>query len=299
MFKKITIIANPISGGKKDRKKIIDFVYDFFSRNCRDCQLKLTAKQGDACDFSKLCSDQNNDLVVVIGGDGTLNEVTNALVHTEVAIGIIPAGSGNGLARSLGIPQNVEEACNLIWEGNIQAIDVGRVNDRYFCLILGLGFDALVGQHFAEHHKRGPASYFYLSAREFLGYKPEKLEISFADRSFEIEPFLIAIANGQQYGNNALIAPNAKLNDGILDISIIRQLKFNHLLSAVPKLFSGQIDRFSEIEIFRAKSVFIERDRAGLVNIDGEPYLEGAELNISVFQKCLQVIVPPNSPALI
>ena len=298
MSEQITLIVNPISGGRKNKNELQKYVSDYFSKNGNQVTLKTTTRRGEAKEFAHHAVQDSDDLVVVVGGDGTLNEVASGLVGSEVAMGIIPMGSGNGLARTLRIPQNIEKACKLISEGDRVKIDTGKANGRFFVLVAGVGFDAVVGKRFDEHHKRGPISYFYIGTKEFFLYKPETVKISFDNHSLEVEPFLIAVANGQQYGNNAIIAPDAKLNDGFLDITIIHYTSTFQLIRALPKLFSGRLRRSPNADFYKAKSVRIQRSAPGVLNIDGEPVDEKSEIEISILPKCLKIIAPPNSPGL-
>ena len=299
MNEKITLIVNPISGGRKDKKELLKFVSDYFSKNGNRVTLKTTSRRGEATEFAQQSVRELDDLVVVIGGDGTINEVASGLVGSEVAMGIIPLGSGNGLARTLKIPLNVEKACKLIAEGDRVKIDTGKANDRFFVLVAGVGFDAVVGKRFDEHHKRGPISYFYIGTKEFFLYKTDRVKISFDDHSLEVEPFLIAVANGQQYGNNAIIAPDAKLNDGLLDITIIHNISLFQLMRALPKVFSGRLKHYPKADFYQTKSVRIQREAPDILNIDGEPVDEKPVIEISILPKSLKIIAPRNSPGLI
>jgi len=298
MHEKITLIANPISGGRKDKTELLKIVSDYFSQNGNEVTLKTTSRRGEATEFAKQSVRNSDDLVVVVGGDGTINEVASGLVGSEVAMGIIPMGSGNGLARTLRIPQNIDKACKLISEGDRVKIDTGKANGRFFVLVAGVGFDAAVGKRFDQHHKRGAISYFYIGAKEFFLYKPEIVKLSFDDHSLEVKAFLIAAANGQQYGNNAIIAPDAKLNDGFLDITIIHYTSAFQLIRALPKLFSGRLKRYPNADFYQAKSVRIQRSGPGVLNVDGEPVDEQSIIEISILPKCLKIIAPPNSPGL-
>jgi len=298
MSEQITLIVNPISGGRKNKNELQKYVSDYLSKNGNQVTLKTTTRRGEAKEFAHHAVQDSDDLVVVVGGDGTLNEVASGLVGSEVAMGIIPMGSGNGLARTLRIPQNIEKACKLISEGDRVKIDMGKANGRFFALVAGVGFDAAVGKRFDEHHKRGPISYFYIGTKEFFLYKPETVTISFDDHSLEVEPFLIAVANGQQYGNNAIIAPDAKLNDGLLDITIIHDISFFQLMRALPKVFSGRLKHYPNADFYQAKSVRIQRSGPGVLNVDGEPVDEQSVIEISILPKCLKIIAPPNSPGL-
>ncbi|MFQ5707183.1 MAG: diacylglycerol/lipid kinase family protein [bacterium] len=298
MGQNITLIFNPIAGAKKRKGKIIDYLERTFVKHGHRTALCETSKRGEATEFAKQALCNHADVVVAIGGDGTINEIGSALVHTGVPLGIVPAGSGNGLARSLNIPQNVEQASEVILRGLTCRIDVGKANNNYFFLLAGLGFDAVVGKKFDEHSKRGPIPYFYLGAKEYFGYKPEWMEVSFNQVSRKIQPFVMAVANGGQYGNGAIIAPEAKLNDGLLDVCIVTRLSFLQLFSAIPKLFQGKLKSYRDVEFHTTRKIRIVREAPGLVNIDGEPIFEEATVEISLLPKSLNVIVPRNSPGL-
>lgn len=260
--------------------------------------MQITAKKGDATEFAKRAVKESFDVVVVVGGDGTINEVASALVNSGTAMGIVPVGSGNGLARTLQIPDDIGSACNLISTGRVSAIDVGKANNRYFFLVAGFGFDAIVGKRFDESPQRGPLPYFYLSAKEYLTYRPQKMKVQFNDVVHEINPFVLAVANGQQYGNNALIAPEAKLDDGLLDVCIVHQLSFLRLFDAIPKLFNGTIENYASAELHKTQSLLVERQVADYMNIDGEPVWEEAVVKISLIPKSLRIVTPPNSHGL-
>lgn len=297
-FSKIHIIANPISGGRKNKAEIIALLQQRLETASSEVEIRFTEYRNHGTELAQDAVRQKADLVVALGGDGTLNEVASGLVGSAVAMAIIPLGSGNGLARSLGIPTAIPGAVDLVFHGKVTAIDVGKVNARYFFLLTGLGFDAVVGKRFDDHPTRGPVPYFYLSTREFFSYQPPKLKIRFDDKSFEVQPFLITIANGRQYGNNAYIAPAAKLNDGMLNLCIIHRLRLYQLPVLLPKVFQGKIDTFSEVESYTTRNVLIEREQPGLINVDGEPVEEGKTLEISVLPRKLRLVTPLESPGL-
>ncbi|HEX9655183.1 MAG TPA: YegS/Rv2252/BmrU family lipid kinase [bacterium] len=298
MFNHITVIVNPIAGGKKDKKKLIQLLLAQLSSNGRKVSVRCTTKKGDATLFAREAVDENVNLVVVVGGDGTVNEAGSALVKTGVPIAIIPQGSGNGLARTLRIPADVKSASGLIAAGVVSDIDVGNANRHYFFMLMGVGFDALIGQKFNEYSARGPLPYFYLGAREYFTYQPPRVHLSFANRRVELTPFMITVANAQQFGNNALIAPHAVLNDGLLDICIVNRLRVIDLVAALPKLFTGRIGDFSGVEFHQAAAARLERERADFINIDGEAVLEEAIVDISVLPRSLKVVTPRVCPAL-
>jgi YegS/Rv2252/BmrU family lipid kinase len=294
----VTLIINPISGGTSNKQPLIKKVYTRLSRDNADVDVKYTSHRGEATQFALAAARAKRDMVVAIGGDGTINEVASGLVNTDVRLGIIPLGSGNGLARSLNIPMNTRRAVQLLNAGREYAIDVGKLNGRFFFLVAGVGFDALVGKSFDEHHTRGAIPYFYLSTRQYLHFQAEHLRVTFDGRVLEIAPFVLAVANGLQYGNNAYIAPQAKLNDGIFDLTIIHRIEVSQLLNAVTKLFTQRITDFAEAEFHQTREVTIERDSAGPINLDGEAVHESARLDISMLPASLKVIAPPDAAGL-
>ncbi len=298
MFKRISVVVNPVAGGKKDKSQLIARLTKLLSAPGRSLSIQYTEKSGDANRLAREAVQQNSQLVVVIGGDGTVNEVGSALVDTDVPMAIIPRGSGNGFARTLRLPPQLEDAAALINDGAISLIDVGQANERYFFMLMGVGFDARIGERFNAHSSRGPLPYFYLSAKEFFNYRPAPLQINFNGKALALAPFMIIIANAQQFGNNARIAPHAILNDGLLDICIVRRLSFFDLLFALPKLFSGRIHNYSGVEFYQAQQVQLQRERADFINLDGEAVWEEAVVNVRVLPRRLKVITPKFCPAL-
>lgn len=298
IFNKVHIIVNPISGGK-NKKEVGSLIQKSISDACVTSKLFFTSARGDASKLCKSALISKCDLVIAVGGDGTINEIASELVNSNTTLAIIPMGSGNGFARSLEIPLEVESACELISSGVVQAIDVGKINDRFFFLIAGVGFDAVVGEAFDEHNHRGPLPYFYLSAKEFFSYKPENFQIICNGKSFAISPFQFTIANGKQYGNNAYIAPDALMNDGLLNICIIHRLPLYRIFTQLPKMFLARLDNVPDTEFLTTSHLKIIRDSDGTINVDGEPIKEKAVLEISVLAKSLKMITPKFSSSLL
>lgn len=298
MFNHVTVIVNPIAGGKKNKRQVVDSLSASLSRSGTKISICYTEKRGDATEFSRAAVARNSGLVVVVGGDGTVNEAGSALVRTGVPMAIVPQGSGNGFARTLRIPADVASAAGLINDGVVSAIDVGKANDRYFFMLMGIGFDAVIGQEFNSHSARGPLPYFYLGAKKFFSYQPSKVKMSFQNSVIDLAPFLITVANAQQFGNNALIAPHAILNDGLLDICVVHRMSFFDLFSALPKLFTGRIRDFSGVEFHKTADVRLERERAEVINLDGEAVPESAVVSVSVLPRSLKIVTPRICPAL-
>lgn len=232
--------------------------------------------------------------VVAIGGDGTINEIARSLVHTKTALGIIPCGSGNGLARHLQIPMEIKKAIDIINDGLIDIIDYGKINDVPFFCTCGVGFDAFVSLQFSKAGRRGPLTYLEKTLLESLKYRPETYELEMDGNTSRYKAFLIACGNASQYGNNAYIAPQATLNDGLLDVTILEPFTVLDVPALSFQLFNKTIDQNSRIKTFRCQTLRIHRTKQGVVHFDGDPMMMGEYIDVRIIQKGLQVIVPRN-----
>ncbi len=294
MSKKIKFIINPISGIKHNRDRLKLIITNTFTSDEFVYHFQQTTAPGDAFQIAKKSLDQLFDIVVAIGGDGTVNEVASALVNTNVPLGIIPAGSGNGLARGLGIPLGIKQATQTIVEGKVQQIDVGQMQERYFFATAGAGFESVVGKRFNEGIIRGPLPYIFWGFHEFLRYKPQEVVLKFDHQIIRKKALLVAIANTMQLGNGAIIAPQAKPDDGLLDVCIIDDINILQALFNLPSLFTGLIENNPYTKFYRTSNLEIIRPQAALIHVDGET-LDGEEiLNISLLPNALNVIVPGN-----
>ena len=215
------------------------------------------------------------------------------MINTQAILGIIPVGSGNGLARHLKIPLQPKEAIQVINNLNIRAIDYGVINQRPFFCTCGVGFDALVGEKFDQNKKRGLSSYIKTIISEFFNYQPDKYQIAINNQEKkEHRAFLITFANASQYGNNALIAPKADICDGKLDLCILSPFPFYKAPFIGIRLFSGNIDKSQHIKHQQATEIYVERASEGIIHIDGETCHLGKELNISLISSGLKILVP-------
>lgn len=287
---KILFIVNPISGFRRDKSAIISLVH----AQLPSCEIELTTGPGNATRLAHEAASRGYDIVAAIGGDGTINEVASGLVGTNTALGIIPRGSGNGLARALGIPIQAAHALRVLSEGTARVIDAGCAGSRYFFAVCGVGFDANVGQKFNTAHWRGPLPYFFIAAQQFVAFQPEALRLHFNGTQVEKLPFLITIANTQQYGNGAIIAPQAQPDDGILDVCMVEPMSIIDAIKYVPKLFNGKIAEAPIISYSRAQEIAIEKDGPLLFHVDGEAITSAGPLKISIKPQALRVITPSN-----
>lgn len=289
--KKIRFIYNPRSGlihPKNLLKRVIGY---YFPKNLCKYDFKTTESKGHAFELSKDAVEKNYDIVVAIGGDGTVNETASGLVNTDTALGIIPLGSGNGLAREMGVPLMIRRAARLITKGKIRSIDVGIAQDRYFFVTAGLGFDAVVGKRFEDTKVRGPAPYYYYSVQEFFRYHAPKYEIKFDGRIIKKDALIVVVANIKQYGNNAIIAPGAEPDDGLLDLAIIDDVNLARTLYYLPTLFTGNIKKTPVFEIYRATKFDIYREFPAPYTLDGEVFEGDRHISISMLPKALKIIV--------
>ena len=232
--KNITFIVNPISGTKsKDALPLL--VKQLIDDSLYECEIIKTEYAGHAAELASQCVNDHIDICVAVGGDGTVNEVARSLAHSETALGIIPCGSGNGLARHLCLPMDMKQALQVINAGKTDYFDYGVINDQPFFCTCGMGFDAYVSLKFAESGKRGLATYVENVLKEGLTYKPDTYIITDESGNHQYNAFLVACANASQYGNNAYIAPEASMQDGLLDVIIMEP--FNIIEAAKVVIF--------------------------------------------------------------
>lgn len=289
MKKNILFVINPISGGKS-KLNFAEKVFKYLNLNLFEPSLVFTQGPGHAKELAKQAMEDGVDIIVSVGGDGTINEIATVIDETKLAMGIIPFGSGNGLARSLNIPLNEIDAIKRLNNLHFHSIDSGRLNDRKFFNMAGIGFDALISTRFAENVKRGFWGYFKTTMSEVYNYKSQKYQIEVDGQLIERDAFMISLANSSQFGNNAHIAPHASLNDGFLDICIVKPFPFYQFPVLGYRMFSKSTHKSDYVEILRGKTIKISRESPSAVHLDGEPIQMGLELNISIKPLSLTVL---------
>lgn len=290
--KKIVFIINPISG-LQSKESVIQLIDDTIDATKYTWEIEYTQNAGHAVDISAEAAKNEIDIVVAVGGDGTMNEVARSLVNTPTALGILPFGSGNGLARHLLIPMDTRKALETINDGVVEQIDYGIMNGTHFFCTCGVGFDAFVSLKFAEAGKRGMLAYLEKTLQESLNYQPETYVLETEDGKVRHKAFLIACANASQYGNNAYIAPNALITDGLLDVIILEPFTVLDVPSLAFQLFNKTIDHNSRIKTFKCRDLHIHRNTSGVAHFDGDPMMTGSDIHVNVVQKGLRVVVPP------
>ena len=290
----ITFIINPISG-TQSKHEIPDLIDRMMDKERFECKVCITEYAGHAAELAKACAAQGDDIVVAVGGDGTVNEVARSLVHTKTALGIIPCGSGNGLARHLCIPMDIRKALDIINQAQIVDFDYGVINDLPFFCTCGMGFDAFISLKFAEAGKRGPITYVENVLKEGLKYKPETYEIIDDNGTTKYKAFLIACANASQYGNNAYIAPGATMKDGKMDVIIMEPFDALEAPQIAADLFMKTLGNNSKIKTFRTKNLHITRKQPGAIHYDGDPIMTDAEIDVHMEPQGIRILVNPNA----
>lgn len=292
--KKIVFILNPISG-THNKVVIPQMIESRLDKDKFDYQVKLTEYAGHAADIAKQCAKDNIDIVVAVGGDGTVNEVARSLTHTNTALAIIPCGSGNGLARHLCIPIDIKKSIDIINQCNIEELDYGIINDLPFFCTCGMGFDAFISLKFAESGKRGPITYVENVLKEGLKYKPETYEVIDETGAKNYNAFLIACANASQYGNNAYIAPHASMSDGLLDVIIMEPFTAFDAPQISFDMFNKTLDKNSKIKTFKTKSIRIHRNGPGAIHFDGDPIMTGEDIDVRIENRGIKIVTNINA----
>jgi len=292
---KAKFIINPISGRRKNIRKEIQTINEIFSTRSAQADFHITNHPGEATDIADQSVTKGFDIIVSVGGDGTVNEVANALEGTDIPLGIIPRGSGNGLARALGIPLNIKRACQTLLENNFSRIDVGVINGKKFFNMTGIGLDAQIGWHFNKNYgkRRGFLPYVMSGFKVFFKFDREEVVVKLNGKTIKITPLLITITNSSQYGSGAIISPKADPSDGLLDVCLIRNMRFFTGLYHTPKLFTGTIEKVPYLTIYRASKIDIIRPSPAPFHIDGEPHMGEAHLKIRLLPKALKICLPP------
>ena len=290
-IKKIVAIVNPISGvGSKDK------IRKAIAMRCKEkgilLEIAYTNYAGHATTLTQQAIDEQADCVIAVGGDGTVNEVARKLLYSNVILGIIPKGSGNGLARELHIPMDAKNAIDVVFSNHVSVIDACKANEHVFFCTCGVGFDAVISAEFAKEKRRGSLTYLKDIVENYLDYKPEKYELHINNNTICEEAFLITCANASQYGNNAYIAPAADISDGQMDITILSTFNALDIGPLTIQLFTKTIDKNSKIKTFRTKEARIVRQQAGIMHTDGDPVMTSKDIELSVISSAIHVLTP-------
>ncbi|RCH54580.1 diacylglycerol kinase family lipid kinase [Mucilaginibacter hurinus] len=289
MKKKVLFIVNPVSGGKK-KDNVPALIKKYLDNNLFEAEFAFSAQVSHA---RKIAGDAIGvyELIVAVGGDGTVNEVASAIVGTSTALGIIPYGSGNGLSRFLGIPMNVVKAIKTINTYRLVTIDSAQFNGQPFFNMAGMGFDAHISDVFSHGKRRGFYSYFKSSLSEIIKYKSDVYRLEIDGKSYEREAFMLSFANSSQYGNNAHVSPKASVQDGWLDVCVIKPFPLYRFPEMGLRMFMKTADTSKYVEIIKGKHIRVSRSRPGPLHLDGEPRQGGNDAEINILPLSLAVIV--------
>lgn len=289
MKNQILFIINPISGGK-DKSNFPALADRYIDKHKFNPSYVFTEKIGHASELALKALSEGIKTVVAVGGDGTINEVATALVGTDAVMGIIPYGSGNGLARSLGIPLNEKKAIIKLNNLKVEKIDSGSVNGKKFFNMAGVGFDAHVSAMFAQSITRGLKGYVKTTFQELSNYQAQHYHIKIDGTVYERDAFMISIANSSQFGNNAHISPFASLKDGLLDICVIKPFPLYSFPLMGVQMFNKTVHKSKFVEIIQGREIEIIRESPAAVHLDGEPENMSANLGIEVWPLSLTVL---------
>lgn len=285
----ILFIINPISGGK-EKKKIPALIDAFLDRSKFNANFSFTSYSGHAAEIAEEAANKSFDIIVAVGGDGTINEVASKVMDQHKILGIIPLGSGNGLARALKIPLDVKKAIQIINRLNVETIDAATLNNKCFFNMAGIGFDAHISSAFVGNKTRGLKGYIKLGLKEIKSYLSETYEITVDGMTFTRKAFVLSIANSSQYGNDVHISPNSSLKDGLLEVCIIKPLAWYKLPLLGYHMLRATTHRSEWVEIISGKVISIRRAKENAIHIDGEPFFMGKQIEIKVIPGALNVV---------
>lgn len=289
MKKRILFIINPIAGVRR-KDAIPEHIAACLDHGIYDHQIVYTERRGHATEIAQQAVKDGIDVVVVAGGDGSVNEVACALLGSDTVLGILPFGSGNGLARHLGYPLQVREAIGVLNSGNSIAIDVGTVNDRPFFSLIGIGFDAFVAKVFDREKARGFAAYTWSAIKSLGVFKPFDFEMESDGERHAGTAFMINICNSNQYGYDVQIAPNADIQDGALDIVLLRNLPKWRAVLLVIQVLMNRHHNSRTLKYLRAGDISLTTSRPAYLQIDGETLRKEKEFRIKVLPRALKVM---------
>ena len=299
MARKIIYIINPISGTRKKNGLYALIEHETRKKNYA-FKIFPSVASGDYSFLKNIIKEEKITDVAIAGGDGTVSQVVGSLMNKEINFGIIPCGSGNGLALAARIPVQQKNALANVFSGHGELIDGFKVNEKFACMLCGIGFDAKVAHDFANQPKRGLRTYVKEVLKNFISAKTYSFEFRVKNKKFKTEAYFISIANSNQFGNKVTIAPRASLSDGLLDVVIVtKQNKLSFLMQTLRQLIGWNelqtdenIHEDKSVIYFQTDKIFIKNLREAPIHIDGEPCNLVSEVNIQVIPKCFKLIQP-------
>jgi diacylglycerol kinase (ATP) len=288
----ILFVINPISGGITVNKENLFADIKSCIPSHFTYEIKIWEGSKNTAEINGLISSCKFDTVVACGGDGTINFVAQQAMASNLTLGIVPMGSGNGLARHLGIPLDRIGALKNLSTGQEIKIDTGTANGHNFTCTAGVGFDALIGDRFSSSRERGFLTYLKITFIELITYRPKQYTLTFNGKTMKVKAFLISFANASQYGNDVFIAPQADIQDGLIDICIIKPFNIFHIPLLSYRIMKRSITKSSRYMAYKSSKIELLREEDGSAHVDGEPIKAGTSLSIHVNPASLKVIVP-------
>src|SRR5690554_2151698 len=288
---KMCLIINPVSG-TESKKNIPEDVAASLDQKKTDLIIRVTGYPRHASEIAREAVQEGFKSVIVAGGDGTVNEATRGGVHDATTFGSGPLGSGNGQARDLGIPIHAEKALDIVLKDSTRAIDYGTANGHIFFCTCGFGFDAFISDRFADERRRGPLGYVRNVLESVVDFKSDEYEITHDGGTLRERAFILTCANASQYGNEAHIAPGASLDDGKMNVAILKPLNALEIPQTTIQLFTRNIDKNSKMTTLVTRRLHIKRSRSGMMHVDGDPVQADHEIDVRIFHKGLHVFAP-------
>ena len=297
MNRRLIYLINPISGTRR-KHSLNKLISELTKQEGLGFEILPTVASGDYTFLEEKIVEEKITDVVICGGDGTVNQVVYPLAKTGVRFGLIPMGSGNGLALAAGISREPKQALKIIFDADAQRVDGFMVNNQFACMLCGLGFDAMIAHEFATHGKRGLMTYARLTTKNFFSARPYEFTVQANNFEFSTEAFFVSVANSNQFGNNFTIAPQADLTDGLLDVVIVKKaMKPMLLINVMQQVWGGKIQKIenslnSPVIYFQTDALNISNSQLAPMHIDGDPKESCAELRIEVLPKYFNLIQP-------
>lgn len=290
---KILFIVNPVSGVHHSRKAVLaGLAADTLDPERFEWEIVFSESAEHVKALSRAAAEAGTNIIAAVGGDGTVNQVVKGMFGSHSVLALIPAGSGNGLAHHLGIPSDIGESLALINKMSVKQVDTVSINDDLFVSIAGVGFDALVAKKFARSGRRGFLSYFRIVTNEYNYYRPRKYKLMIDGQLYHREALFVSFANTNQFGYNTIISPSAQIDDGLVDVCIVKKVPLIYAPHVVGLLLTRKIDASDYVEVIKAREVSLTRKKNKVVNLDGEPVKLGKALHVRVNPLSLSMIVP-------
>ena len=293
MKERIIFIVNPISG-HHDKSKFPSIVDTLIDKDKYDYTITFTEYGGHAVELTKKAIEDQYDIIVAVGGDGTINEVATSMIGASQTFAIVPYGSGNGLARHLHLPLKPKKVITeVINKGVKSKIDTASMNGVPYISIAGVGFDAIIADFFAKDPNRGIKTYVKLVTKEYMHFKPKKYHLILDDKQeLDCEPLFISFANSNQFGSNAVVSPTASLNDGLLDVCIFKKPNMLQVPFVAERLMTKRIDKTRFVDIHKASKIMVIREKEEIANVDGEAKIMPKDIVVEILPLSLNILLP-------